>query len=70
MSLDNDTNLILFNNLLLTVLVGMNIYWFMLLVKMGLGFIKTNECVDMQAVMNLEKDKIEKMRGEKVKNLN
>ncbi len=68
LSLDNDNNLIIFNNILLVTLGLLNIYWFVLLVKMGLGFVFKNKCEDMQAVLNLEKDK---MRKEKeITNLN
>ncbi|CAI2375127.1 unnamed protein product [Moneuplotes crassus] len=62
MSLDNDTRIIMFNNLLLWTLAGLNIYWFILLVKMGLGFLFKNKCVDMQAVQNLECDKIKRIQ--------
>ena len=57
LSADNDVVLCSYNSVLLCSLLGLNIYWFILLVNMGLNFVIKKEAVDTQAVLNLNKKK-------------
>mmetsp|Transcript_25697 Transcript_25697/g.22808 ORF Transcript_25697/g.22808 Transcript_25697/m.22808 type:complete len:93 (+) Transcript_25697:656-934(+) len=54
LSADNNVMLCSYNSLLLCTLLCLNIYWFILLGKMGFGFIVHDKKEDLQQVINLK----------------